>query len=128
VQQVARSGMLIAVIRLGRLQMGEPIQSGSHQYPGDSALTKAQRLRDLAVSLALAPELDHATRQVFRGGMWATPGTRGTTPKARLSLNLVATKPLVSRSGADSQCLRSLSGPEAFFSDSTHEKQSTMDS
>lgn len=90
VQQIARGVMLVAVIRLGGLEVGKPVQSSFHQYPGYGALTQTQRERDLAVSLALAPERYNATYQICRGGMWAMLRARGATLKTGLSLFSVA--------------------------------------
>ncbi len=56
VQQPARSGVLAALHRPGRLQAGQAVQAVSAQQAGHRALADAQALTDLVTALALAPQ------------------------------------------------------------------------
>jgi len=125
VQQVARSGVLVALHGLDRLQVGQLREACPAQYAAHSGLGHSQAGGDARLGQAPAAQFDDGQRLGFADTSGAVPRTGTGIGQRRLTANQVPTQPLAGGRLAHASRCRGLGWRKPVVGHQAHHLEST---
>lgn len=125
VQQVAGRFVLVTVLRSGRLQCRQTVESLSLKQSPDGAAPNLQGSGDVAIGLPLAPAFNDLLVQCATGRPRAVLGDRGPIHKACFAFLPVTSQPLICSADTHAGGLGCFRRPEALLEHAAYKQKST---